>query len=81
MENDNNTNEKGNAGWLVLGLFFPLIGLILWLVWKDDKPADSKQAGKGALIGVIVGAVLGVVVGILYGSLLGSLLATAAVCL
>lgn len=41
-------------GWLILGLFFPLVGFILWLVWKDDKPDRSKAAGKGALIGVIV---------------------------
>ena len=46
--------EESTAGWLLLGLFFPLVGFILWLVWKDDKPARFKAAGKGALIGVIV---------------------------
>ncbi len=68
--------KKGNAGWAVLGFFFPLIGLILWLVWKDSNPEDSKMAGKGALIGVIVGAVVTVIAVIAYGALLGSLVSS-----
>ena len=51
------TEEESTFGWAVLGFFFPLIGLILYLVWKDTKPQASKSAGKGALIGVIVGVV------------------------
>lgn len=45
--------DDGSAVWLVLGIFVPLAGLILYLVWKDDKPKCSLQAGKGALIGVL----------------------------
>ncbi len=56
------TNDAPNAGFAVLGFFFPLIGLILYLVWKSDYPLKAKSCGKGALIGVIVG----VVVSILY---------------
>lgn len=51
-------NEKGSAGWLVLGLFFPVIGFILWLVWKDSKPGDSRMAGKGTLIGIVISVVI-----------------------
>ena len=47
-------NKNGNAGWAVLGFFLPLVGLILWLIWKDDREGDGKMAGKGALIGAIV---------------------------
>lgn len=46
--------DKGNIGWGVLGFFFPLVGLILFLVWKDTKPGDSSMAGKGALLSVII---------------------------
>lgn len=46
--------DAPNAGWGVLGFFFPLIGLILFLVWKDEYPNRSKMCGKGALISVIV---------------------------
>lgn len=59
--------EEGrvSAGWFWLGFFFPLIGLILYLVWKDEKPMRSKKCGKGALIGFIVSFVLGVVEGVI----------------
>ena len=50
--------EKDNVGWAILGGFIPLVGLILYLCWKDSKPADAKMAGKGALIGVVVSVVL-----------------------
>lgn len=53
--------EGGTAGWAILSFFFPIVGLILFIVWKDSKPKSSSAAGKGALIGVIVGAVFAVI--------------------
>lgn len=49
--------DKDNIGWGVLGFFIPLIGLILYLVWRDSKPKAAKIAGKGALIGFVLGIV------------------------
>lgn len=46
--------EGGTAGWAILSFFFPIVGLILFIVWKDSKPKSSKAAGKGALINVIL---------------------------
>lgn len=46
--------EGGTAGWAILSFFFPIVGLILFIVWKDSKPKSAKAAGKGALISVIV---------------------------
>ncbi|MBQ4148397.1 MAG: hypothetical protein II594_01545 [Clostridium sp.] len=43
---------------MILSFFFPGIGLILWLVWKDTLPQKAQSCGKGALIGFIVGMVL-----------------------
>lgn len=71
--------DAPNIGLAILGFFFPLIGLILYLVFKDNTPLKAKSAGKGALIGVIVSAVIGVIYGIILGSLLGSILASGAV--
>ena len=48
------TPQESGAGWGVLGFFFPVVGLILFLVWKDDHPARSKGAGIGALVSVIL---------------------------
>ncbi len=55
-----NVEDKANAGWGVLGFFFPLIGLILYLVWKDNKPLTAHVVGKGALIGVIVSVTISI---------------------
>ncbi len=44
--------DTGSKGWGVLGCCLPLIGLILFLVWKDDKPRSARSAGIGAIIGV-----------------------------
>lgn len=46
------SGDTGSVGWGILGFFIPLVGLILWLVWKDTKPKNAKSAGIGALIGV-----------------------------
>lgn len=54
---DNNTNpvnDKGGFGWGFLGCWIPLVGLILFLVWKDNKPKSAKAAGIGAIVGVVI---------------------------
>lgn len=62
--------EKGNFGWAVLGFFFPLVGFILFLVWKNDRKGDSKMAGIGALVGVCVN----IAISILYTLVLAPVL-------
>ena len=46
--------DKGGIGWMVLGFFIPLVGLILFLAWTRSWPNNSKAAGLGALLGVVV---------------------------
>ena len=50
--------DNGGFGWGVLGCCIPLVGLILFLVWKDTKPKTAKAAGIGALISAILGVVM-----------------------
>ena len=50
--------DNGGFGWGLLGFCIPIVGLILFLVWKDTKPRTAKAAGKGALISVIVWIVM-----------------------
>ena len=52
-----NKDDKKSFGFALLGFFIPLVGLILWLCWKNDSPLKAKSAGKGALTGVIVSVV------------------------
>ena len=46
-------NDSGSIGWGILGCCIPIVGLVLFLVWKDQKPKTAKMAGMGALISVI----------------------------
>ena len=57
--------DAPSGGMTALGFFFPIVGLILYLVWKDQTPLKAKSAGKGALIGFIVGMALSILVPIL----------------
>lgn len=56
--NENRVVDNGGFGWGALGCCIPVVGLILFLVWKDTKPRTAKAAGVGALISVIASVVL-----------------------
>lgn len=52
-ENSNNHVDDGGFVWGILGFFVPMAGLILYLVWRNERPKTAKKAGKGALFSVI----------------------------
>ena len=66
------TNDKGGFWWGALGCCIPIVGLILFLVWKDNKPKTSKAAGIGALVSVICGVVFYIIYFIAIGILAAS---------
>lgn len=53
-----NPVDTGSIGWAVLGFFVPIVGLVLWLVWKDQRPNDSRMSRNGFLAALIVFVVL-----------------------
>ena len=56
--------EGSTVGWGILGFFIPIVGFILWLIWKDEHPARAKSAGIGCLVSIcsgVVGVILYVV--------------------
>lgn len=53
--------DNGGFGWGLLGCCVPVVGLILFLVWKDTKPKTAKAAGIGALVSVIATVLIYVV--------------------
>ena len=57
--------DNGGFWWGALGCCIPIVGLILFLVWKDTKPNTAKAAGVGALVSFIVGIVYYIVVMVL----------------
>ncbi|MDR1464971.1 MAG: zinc ribbon domain-containing protein [Oscillospiraceae bacterium] len=68
-----NPADVPNTGLNVLSCFFPIIGIILYFVWKDQTPLKAKKVLKWGLIG------LGVIVGlwILFAIISAVLAATA----
>lgn len=46
--------DDGNIVWLVIGFILPVIGLLLFLYWKDTKPYNAEQLKKGCIVGFIV---------------------------
>ena len=66
MDNNLNTNvdDKGGFFWGLLGCCIPIVGLILFLVWKDSKPRTAKAAGIGALVCVVAYVVFYIIMAI-----------------
>lgn len=44
--------DRGGFLWGLLGFCIPIVGLVLFLVWRDSKPKTAKAAGIGALVSV-----------------------------
>lgn len=65
--------DNGGFGWGLLGCCIPIVGLILFLVWKDSKPKTAKAAGIGALVSVALSVVYYIVV-VIIGASLGFML-------
>ncbi len=45
--------DEGGFLWGLLGFCVPVVGLILYLIWKYERPNTALAAGRGALIGVV----------------------------
>ena len=71
---ENNSNEGSGIGWGFLGFFIPIVGIILFFVWKNEKPKSSKAAGIGALISIIWSVVVCVLAFTIVGASLGGIL-------
>ena len=54
--------DNGGFLWGLLGCCIPIVGLILFIVWKDTKPKSAKAAGIGALVSFVVGVLFYVLI-------------------
>lgn len=64
-------SEGSTVGWGILGFFIPIVGFILWLIWKDEHPARAKSAGIGCLVSVCLGVVGSILYLIILFAILG----------
>ena len=56
--------EPIGAGWGIASFIFPIIGFILYFVWKDSYPYKARQAANIAWISVAISFVLGFISGL-----------------
>mgnify|MGYP003306973005 CR=1 FL=1 len=79
IESANASNDSDSKSWWCLGFFTslfltPLIGLILWLVWKDEAPKKARNVGLGTLWSLLPVGIIIVVSLIIYFVAIGSLM-------
>lgn len=65
-------NDSGSIGWALLGCCVPIVGLILFLIWKDTQPRNAKKAGLGALVSVILCVLFYVILFVFMGAVVSS---------
>ncbi|MBQ7202706.1 MAG: zinc ribbon domain-containing protein [Eubacterium sp.] len=53
--------EKASIGLAILSFFIPIVGLILFLTKKDERPKTAKACGLAAIIGFAIGLILSIV--------------------
>lgn len=59
-------DDKPSTGFLFLGFLLPIVGLILYLCWKDKYPKRARSVGQGALSSVVVQFIIGFGLGFIY---------------
>jgi putative multiple sugar transport system permease protein len=53
--------DAGNPGWAILSfLVFP-VGIVLWALWRNDRPNTARQARNGVVAALVVGLFVGVI--------------------
>jgi hypothetical protein len=65
-----NQDDRSSFGFAFLSFLFPLVGLILFIVWNKTYPRKARSCGTGALIGFIIGIVCSVIFTCLTGAVL-----------
>lgn len=62
QENTKVVEDKANVGLIILSIFVPIVGIILWAVKKAEQPKAAKSYGKTALIMIIVNIILTLII-------------------
>ncbi len=58
--------DDGGFLWGLLGFCVPIVGLILYLIWKHERPNTALAAGKGAIAGFIISLILQILYFVLF---------------
>ena len=60
VKKDQDENDIPNTGLNILSLFIPLVGIILYFVWKNNTPKKAKGILTFALIGWVINIFLNI---------------------
>lgn len=62
-KNGSSLNSEDNPSHLpgVAGCCFPIVGIILYFVWKDKKPLSAKLVIKWTLAGIAINIILSII--------------------
>lgn len=72
--NNSSLNSIDNPSHLpgIAGCCFPLVGIILYFMWKDEKPKSASLVIKWTLAGIAIGFI-GSIIYVIFIILLGAL--------
>ncbi len=68
VRTEREVNDDGSVLWAIIAFLIPVVGIILWAAWHDEKPKCSKMAAYGTIISLVVGAVAFIVTFVWLGS-------------
>ena len=72
-------DSGSKAGWGILSFLIPLVGLILFLMWKNERPQTAKVCGICALVSFIASIVIGIIYGVIVGAMISEALSSLSV--
>ena len=62
VKEEKNIEDKPNIGLNIVSLLFPIIGIILYFVWRKETPNKAKSVLIFGLIGWGIGIVLNLLI-------------------
>ena len=64
--NKSKVKDKKSLGINILSVLFPIVGYIVYFVWRKETPIRAKSALTSALIGSAIGIIFNLISGCLY---------------
>ncbi len=51
---ERSVDDDDSIVWGILGFLIPMVGFILWIIWREEKPKRSRMIAIGILLCFIV---------------------------
>ena len=55
---ERSVDDDDSIVWGILGFLLPLIGFILWIIWREEKPKRARTVAIGIMLFIIVSTVI-----------------------